>query len=215
LCEASGIEINFSDQTALPPARKRKIPAKFAESFVSETVDDRPDTKSKEGFQKNVCFPVLDSLLTEIHSRFAETNCSVLKGIQSLNPASDSFADASCLQPFAELYSADLTDLSHELHQAKRLVERLDRNDKPNTMLTFLSYLERCKEAFPELCRIGRIAVALPVSTASCERSFSCLRHLKTWVRNSMANDKLDSVAILAIERERTQLLDVPGRESH
>ena len=30
-----------------------------------------------------------------------------------------------------------------------------------------------------------------------------------------MANDKLDSVAILAIERERTQLLDVPGRESH
>ena len=64
LCEASGIEINFSDQTALPPARKRKIPAKFAESFVSETVGDRPDTKSKEGFQKNVCFPVLDSLLT-------------------------------------------------------------------------------------------------------------------------------------------------------
>lgn len=113
------------------------------------------------------------------------------------------------MQPFAELYSADLTDLSHELHQAKRLVERLDRNDKPNTMLTFLSYLERYKEAFPELCRIGRIAVALPVSTASCERSFSCLRHLKTWVRNSMANDKLDSVAILAIERERTQLLDV------
>lgn len=52
LCEASGIEINFSDQTALPPARKRKIPAKFAESFVSETVGDRPDTKSKEGFQK-------------------------------------------------------------------------------------------------------------------------------------------------------------------
>jgi len=145
--------------------------------------------------------------LTEIHSRFAETNCSVLQGIQSLKSASDSFD--SCLQPFAELYSADLTDLSHELHQAKRLVERLDRNDKPNTMLTFLSYLERYKEAFPELCRIGRIAVALPVSTASCERSFSCLRHLKTWVRNSMANDKLDSVAILAIERERTQLLDV------
>lgn len=35
------------------------------------------------------------------------------------------------------------------------------------------------------------------------------LKAPKTWVRNSMANDKLDSVAILAIERERTQLLDV------
>jgi len=40
------------------------------------------------------------------------------------------------------------------------------------------------------------------------ERSFSALRHIKTWVRNSMSNEKLNSVGILAIERERAQSLD-------
>ena len=59
-------------------------------------------------------------------------------------------------------------------------------------------------DAFHELHRLGKIAVALPVSTASCERSFSALRHIKTWVRNSMSNGRLSNVAVLAIERERT-----------
>lgn len=45
------------------------------------------------------------------------------------------------------------------------------------------------------------------MSTASCERSFSALRHIKTWVRNSMSNGRLSNVAILAIERERTMAM--------
>ena len=109
---------------------------------VLETVGNRPDIKSKDGFKRNVYYPILDSLLAELDSRFADTNCSVSTGIQALNPASDSFADFNCLQPFAELYRADLADLSHELHQAKRIVERLDRSDQHKSMLSFLSYLQ-------------------------------------------------------------------------
>ena len=131
--------------------------------------------------------------MAELDSRFADTNCSVSTGIQALNPASDSFADFNCLQPFAELYRADLADLSHELHQAKRIVERLDRSDQHKSMLSFLSYLQPYKEAFPELFRLGNIAVSLPVSAASCERSFSCLRHVKTWVRTEELHLKCET----------------------
>lgn len=57
--------------------------------------------------------------------------------------------------------------------------------------------------------RLGVIAISLPVSTASCERSFSALRHIKTWVRNLISNEKLDMRgSILAIERERAQSLN-------
>ena len=90
----------------------------------------------------------------------------------------------------------------------KRLVERLAQADKPNTLVSFVSFIERYQDAFPEVYRLGVIAVCLPVSTASCERSFSALRQIKTWVRNSMSSEKLSSLAILAIERERTQSLD-------
>ena len=147
-------------------------------------------------------------MLSEIERRFTKSHCNVLIGIHALNPTSEKFADFTALKPFANAYGADETDLSHELHQAKRLVERLDSVENPKSMLALISCLERHKEAFPELYRIGVIAIALPVSSAACERSFSCLRHIKTWVRNSMSNEKLQSVAILAIENECTQLLD-------
>jgi len=49
------------------------------------------------------------------------------------------------------------------------------------------------KEAFPELFRLGNIAVSLPVSAASCKRSFSCLRHVKTWVRTEELHLKCET----------------------
>jgi len=73
-----------------------------------------------------------------------------------------------------------------------------------------MSHMERCEDAFAELHRLGVIAISLPVSvsTASCEHSFSALRHMKNWVKNSLSNDKLDCVSLLAIERERAQPID-------
>jgi len=211
LCDSCGIQFTVDDSsdlaTAAPPSRKRKLPAKFADSHVMQTVGDRPRTDSRDGFRQNVYFPVLDKFLCELEHRFAPSQCDALRGIQALTPSSDNFGDYASIQPFAELYQADLSDLSHELHQARRLLERMTDTDRPTTLVGFVSHIEQFRAAFPELYRLGTIAVCLPVSTASCERSFSALRHIKTWVRNSMSNVKLGSVAILAIERERAQSL--------
>jgi len=44
-------------------------------------------------------------------------------------------------KPFAAAYNADLVDLEHELHQTKRLVERMGdtATEKPTSLLTFVS----------------------------------------------------------------------------
>jgi len=144
----SGIEANF---VAVSSARKGKLPSKFVGSCVLETVGDRPDVTYKKGFKVNVCYAVLDSLLSEIERRFTESHCNVLIGIHALNPTSEKFADFTALKPFANAHGANETDLSHELHQAKRLVERLDSVEKPKSMFALISCLERYKEAFPEL----------------------------------------------------------------
>ena len=117
----------------------------------------------------------MDSFLSEIERRFIESHCNVLIGIDALNPTIDKFADFTALKPVANAYGANETDLSHELHQAKRLVERLDSVEKPKSMLALISCLERYKETFQELYRIGVITTAFPVITAACERSFFCL----------------------------------------
>jgi len=111
-----------------------------------------------------------------------------------------------------------VVDLNHELHQVKRLIARLESkvgdetSAKPDSLVTFVSFIGRYGDAVHELHRLGNIAVALPVSTASCERSFSVLRHIKTWFRNSISNGRLRNVAVLAIERESTMSISIMRR---
>ena len=45
----------------------------------------------------------------------------------------------------------------HELHQAKRLLERMTDDDRPTTLVDFVWHLEQFKAAFPELYRLGVI----------------------------------------------------------
>jgi len=161
-------------------------------------------------------------MISEFERRFDTAQRSVMHGIQALNLASEHLLDMAHINPFAEAYNADITDLQHELYQAKRLIERATIKyewdtdaakpaicEKPPTSpVSFIAFIARYGDAFHELHGLGRIAITLPVSTASCERSFSALRHIKTWVRNSMTNSRLSSVALLAIERERALSLN-------
>ena len=149
VCEPCDIDFTqYEENTALSvgrSSRKRKLPSKLDDSHVMETVGNISDTRSKLGFKANVYLPVLDCLLGELERRFTTSNCDILKGIQALHPASDCFADVDFVKPFAELYSADMTDLGHELHQVKRLLERLTSDDNPHHLVSFISYIQRNK----------------------------------------------------------------------
>ena len=43
--------------------------------------------------------------------------------------------------------------------------------------------------------------VTVPVTSGECERSFSSLRRLKTYMRSTMQQERLTSLALLAIHR--------------
>jgi len=219
LCASCGIVTADESSTSSgiqQTSRVRRLPKRLQESIIMESVGERPVVNSKTAFRQHVYLPVMDNLLSEFVKRFDSTQCAVMRGIEALGPQSKRFADFSEIQQFAEAYCADTSDLQHELHQAKRMLERLSISAKidasvavPVSLLQFVSYLSRYGEAFHELYRLGRIAVSLPVSTASCERSFSALRQIKTWVRNSMSDSRLCNVSVLAIERERVHSLSV------
>ena len=54
---------------------------------------------------------------------------------------------------------------------------------------------------------LAQIAVTIPVGTASCERSFSSMRRIKTWLRTVMTDDRLDWLAMLCVHRQRAKAL--------
>lgn len=53
------------------------------------------------------------------------------------------------------------------------------------------------------------IFTSLPVTVASAERSFSKLKIIKNYLRNSMAQERLTNISILNIEHNRTQDLNI------
>ena len=45
---------------------------------------------------------------------------------------------------------------------------------------------------FPQVFKFMKILLACPVSSSTAERSFSALRRLKTWLRNSLSQERLN-----------------------
>jgi len=61
----------------------------------------------------------------------------------------------------------------------------------------------------PELTTVCALFLTLPVTVASAERSFSQLKLIKAYLRSTMAQDRLDGLSMLAIERDAAQKLDI------
>jgi hypothetical protein len=90
-----------------------------------------------------------------------------------------------------------------ELNHAKLIIE-----PKVETLQEVVAALLPLKTAFPRLLAVYQLALTLPVSTASCERSFSCAKRVKTYLRTSMGDARFSSLGMMSIESDLTQSAD-------
>ena len=61
----------------------------------------------------------------------------------------------------------------------------------------------------PELIKIVRLILTVPVTTCSAERAFSGLRLLKTYLRNMMRSTRLNNIAVLNCHRSYLEAVDI------
>lgn len=78
---------------------------------------------------------------------------------------------------------------------------------RPSSVVELALFIEPYKEVFFELFKLCKIAVSIPVSTASCELSFSALKLVKTYLRSTMSDDRLSNLGVLSIESRRAKAL--------
>lgn len=74
-------------------------------------------------------------------------------------------------------------------------------------LLRFL-HLTRLHEVFPTVSVALRVLLTIPITVASGERSFSKLKLIKTYLRASMKQDRLNGLALLSIENSVAKELD-------
>lgn len=65
------------------------------------------------------------------------------------------------------------------------------------------------KEFLSEVCKLLTILLVIPASNAVSERSFSALRRVKTYLRSTMTQTRMNNLMVLHIHKENTDALDI------
>jgi len=138
-----------------------------------------------------------------MNNRFKE-HISILKGFQSLFD-NDLDKNRNDILELIHFYkeSDDLSDpdiVITELKMWKNVLNRIEKEKKPKKTIEFLKFCD--ENLFPNVYKLLKIVCILPVTTCTSERSFSSLRRLKTYLRSTMAENRLNGLAMLSIHRE-------------
>lgn len=64
------------------------------------------------------------------------------------------------------------------------------------------------KSSFPNVYKLVQVGMTIPISSSTCERSFSAMRRLKNWLRTSMGQERFTKLSTLSIERDLTNKID-------
>lgn len=75
------------------------------------------------------------------------------------------------------------------------------------TPLLQFFYDNNMSRTFSECVTLLKIIVTIPMTTVETERSFSTLNRIKTFLRNSMGNERLNALAMLSIEKKMIQAI--------
>ena len=160
---------------------------------------------TSEHLKVSIYFPILDAMLSELDCRFAEKNLEHMRSIQACSPHSPNFLRPNSIRTLAESYGLDMGSLSVECSLAKPTLLGKDMHSIADVLLE----LSSLRIAFPLLIKLLQIALTIVVSTAHCERSFSALKRIKTYLRSTMTEQRLIDLAVLSIERELSKQISL------
>ncbi len=200
VAEVKNIEI-----TNPRPTRQRVLPQRLQDGIVLAPTGTREYLSTSQQYKVNLYFPVLDAFLAELNRRFSQENIEIMRAIHSLNPDSEHFLDPTHLKPIALTYNLDYKLLCMESTLAKRTLMKAKMENVGDVFLE----LTPLGAAFPTLLKAIQVALTISVSTAQCERSFSALKRIKTYLRSSMTEQRLTDLAFLSIEKELTSELSL------
>ncbi|XP_066914568.1 52 kDa repressor of the inhibitor of the protein kinase-like [Clytia hemisphaerica] len=186
---ANRLNINVSK----PRTNKRQI---FRDNHPAETVSDY--------YRVSLTVPLLDTLYQEFIGRFSEYSLLAYKGLYLLPKSFLSEEDVAVkLGPFFRFYS-------HDMVSPLRINEEIkaygtfwaDFTDLPTTISETLNAIKHAK--FDNIERALRILATIPVTTCECERSFSDMKLIKSKLRSTMGQDRLNGLCLMNVHLDKT-----------
>ena len=125
--------------------------------------------------------------------------------------------DAQLIPPeIHDLYNKDIAKrkLERQLRVLPDLLNRCpdiaSKVTRVHTLANTLATAPLAFSMFSEVDKLARIYLTIPVTTATVERSFSDLQCIKTYLRSTMSQQRLNNIMLLNVHKDLADGLDMP-----
>ena len=158
-------------------------------------------------YLRALVIPLLDTFIIEMKFRFnpfamrASMMLLLVPSILCGQEYSDKLDISQLLEEYgSHLPNPDILDQEISLWRHQWI-----KHNSKEGQSSLAAAIKKCDEAkFPNLFILLKIGCTLPLTLAECERSFSAMRRLRTWLRASMTMERLSALAIMHIHRDRS-----------
>lgn len=185
--------------------------------FFDEINNHHQIQTNEDWFKINVFFKTLDILIVQLKSRsngLLEI-CSTFRVLSPELLRSSSLSDKELYEMGEALYLTYPEDISDTLSQQLISFRQCFQNElkeinsifELTELILIKNYSSCC--SFSEIITSCNIFLTIPVSVASAERSFSKLKLIKSYLRNTISQERLSALAMISIENDVARTLDI------
>ncbi|XP_062100202.1 uncharacterized protein LOC133806083 [Humulus lupulus] len=159
---------------------------------------------------------VIDLQLQELNSRFNEANTELLLCLACLSPANSFSAfDKGKLILLAQLCPCDFSTMDIKVleYQLQTYVDDMHSHVKFSGLKGMVDLSKKLDETqkdkvYPLVYLLIKLALALPIATASVERAFSAMNIVKNQMRNKMGDQWLNDSLTMYLENDVFNAID-------
>lgn len=155
---------------------------------------DSNKLETPEEFYKNEIFlPFLQNTVHALDEKFLK-HADILEPFQQLlDTGSDASKISQSVQHLSEFYDLQSTGIPGEAILWYSII----KEKKPRNAIEALKLCNG--DLLPTMHQLLTIMATLPVTTCCAERSFSSLKNLKTYLRNSTGEERLNGIALMYV----------------
>ena len=190
--------------------RLRKAPKRY------ETNSSPHSYSSPQEYYRRIFYEVLDTAITAVEERFPSETMDFLKKVENflVKKEETSTADDAVVQEILALYKDDKFEKDRLILHRDMMIDQMKIHNakKPENLSEVVQFLRgnlNSAAFIAEIFKLVRIVLTIPISTAVCERSFSMLRLLKTYLRSTLKAERLNHISILHAHQEIAATLDL------
>ena len=189
-CEEYQLDPLEAPRTRVPPRR-----------YTGEAAEYQP--KNSEEYYRKQYFQLIDVIVTGLLERYDPLKSGLAQYLKLETMLTSGKVDEDVVSKYPELDGLTLPiqlEMFKQTYKAESLYE---------AKVSYRSMEHSVRSLFPQVLVLLKLLLVCPVSSCECERSFSTLRRLKTWLRATMTQRRLNHISICHVHQEQLDNVNV------